>query len=419
MTNITAVRALLQHPLLCSFQEQQRQTSAHHNIFQFFGVTLDENVHSAFLAYLLNPMQRHGQGTTFLDAWLQWLQPHCHEPLSSHGAHVVTERVADQWGRIDIVAELRDGTLIAVENKVGAGEQEEQLARYGDWLRAQAGPGQRLLVFLTPDGRDGSTARAGQSVIRMSYDDLSRVLEQALRAVPDTAHSLRADVGQYIRLCRHLSTSLSELPMDAINTDILKLLDDPQHLQSALTLVRNVEVKTVEIRKEFLQHVIDVLNDRLLKELGDIDRTWVAMMQPGSESTFGIGHLSHFAHSYRCVVELWGDCASIGWTKAGPGRECSSPELSRDMSAKLQGKSDNWWLCRRTLPAAQWRALHTGRTEPELLLQLHADNQATKAMANLLAKEIWRCFHPFQEQVRKLPEFQLALPAATGCGLPG
>lgn len=215
MTDTIAVRALLQHPLLRTLQEQQRQTSTHHNIFQIFSLTLDENAHSSFLAYLLNPLERHGQGTVFLDAWLHWLRPRCLRPLSGHGAHVTPERYASQWGRIDIVAELRDGTLIAVENKVCAGEQEDQLTRYGNWLHEQPGPSQRLLVFLTPDGRKGTTARAGQPVIRMSYRDLAQVLEQALRTVPDAAHSLRADVGQYIRLCHHLHTLSFGKPVTA------------------------------------------------------------------------------------------------------------------------------------------------------------------------------------------------------------
>lgn len=413
MTDTTAVRALLQHPLLRTFQEQQRQSSAHHNIFQLFGLTLDENAHSAFLAYLLNPMERHGQDTAFLDAWLQWLRPRCSEPLSSHGAHIVAERYAGQWGRIDIVAELRNGTLIAVENKVCAGEQEDQLARYGDWLHAQPGPGQRLLVFLTPDGRNGTTARAGQPVIRMSYRDLAQVLEQALCTVPDTAHSLRADVKQYIQLCRHLHTSLSELPMDTCNTDILKLLDDPQHLQSALALVRNVEVKTQAIRTEFLQHVVSTLNDQLLDKFGNEDRTWSAMIEPGSTTIFGIGHAQRFTQNYRCVVELLNDSVSIGWRKARGGQICSSPELGQTMCKQLHAVPENWWLCQRTLPAAQWRALQIRTAASELLLQLQADNQAPHAMARQLAAEIWSCFEAFEQRVRELPEFEADVPAAT------
>lgn len=413
MTDTTAVRALLQHPLLRTLQEQQRQTSAHHNIFQLFGLTLDENAHSAFLAYLLNPMERHGQGTAFLDAWLQWLQPWCSEPLSGHGAHVTPERYAGLWGRIDIVAELRDGTLIAVENKVCAREQEDQLTRYGDWLRAQPGAGQRLLVFLTPDGRKGTTARAGQPVTRMTYRDLAQVLEQALRTVPDTAHSLRADVGQYIRLCRHLHTSLSELPMDTSNIDILKLLDDPQHLESALALVRNVEVKTQAIRTEFLQHVVSALNDRLREKFGNQDRTWAAMIEPGSATIFGIGHAQRFSQNYRCVVELLNDSVSIGWRKARGGQICSSPELGQIMCKQLHAVPENWWLSRRSLPTAQWCALQIRAAASELLLQLQADNQTTHAIARQLAVEVWNCFEAFEQQVRELPEFEAHVPAAT------
>lgn len=413
MPDTTAARALLQHPLLQVFHEQQRHTSAHHNIFQLFGLTLDENTHSTFLAYLLNPMECHSQGTAFLDAWLQWLQPWCSEPLSSHDAHVVTERYAGTWGRIDIVAELRDGTLIAVENKVRAGEQEDQLARYDDWLKAQPGPGQRLLIFLTPDGRDGITARARQPMIRMSYRDLAYLLEQALCAVPNTAHSLRADVGQYIRLCHHLHTSLSELPMDTSNSDILKLLDDPQHLQSALVLVRNVEVKTQTIRKEFLQHVVSALNTRLLDKFGSEDRIWSAMVEPESATIFGIGHTQRFTQNYRCVVELLNDSVSIGWRKTRGGQNCSSPELSRIMCQQLYGEPENWWLCRRTLPAAQWRSLQIRGAASELLLQLQVDNQATNAMAKHLATEIWDCFELFEQRVRELPEFQAHVPTAT------
>lgn len=410
MTDSTAIRTLLQHPTLHTLQEEQGRSSAHHNIFELLGLGQKETAHSAFLAYLLHPMGRHGQGATFLNAWLHWLhQQHGHPLLCGQGGHAMTERFAGHWGRIDIVVELRDGSVLAIENKVGAGEQDAQLARYGDWLQAQPGAGQRWLVFLTPDGRPGATARSGQPVIAMSYAQLADVLEGALHTVPQTAHALRADVTQYIRLCRHLHTSVSELPMHTIHTEILNLLDDPRHLQSALTLAQHVETKAQEIRATFQQHVLQALTEHL-EQLSCPQPFWSAMVDPRYTGVFGIGHAQHFTQHYCCVVEWLSNNVSIGWRKSEGSSHCAHPELSQQMCAQLQGKSEYWWLCRRTLPNAPWRILWTGSSAPEQLLQLQADNLGTHALAKELAQEIWACFALFEAQVRLLPSVESPCP---------
>lgn len=72
---IRRMRALLRDfkPLLDRLKDQRRQTASRFNVTEAFGVTRDELVHSQFIAYLLNPTERHDQGDVFLSLFLQCL----------------------------------------------------------------------------------------------------------------------------------------------------------------------------------------------------------------------------------------------------------------------------------------------------------------------------------------------------------
>ena len=84
--------------------------------------------------------------------------------------HVEIEKYAGVHGNLDIIIFCREiGYLLVVENKIGAGEQKDQLRRYARWLKSQSDNfATRQLVFLTPTGREAVTA-ADESYICLSY----------------------------------------------------------------------------------------------------------------------------------------------------------------------------------------------------------------------------------------------------------
>lgn len=420
---IRRARDLLQHPLVHDWvlteKVQRRLTSERHNIFEALGVAHKENYHSRFIGYLLSPSSEHDQGDVFLRALLQWLVPHpALSPMVRNSinaylsplvvrrtqARITTELDTGGYGRIDLVIELPGGTTIAIENKVYAGEQDEQLRRYWQWLRSPRPSGaaeNSALIFLTPDGRAGTTSAAQDAVVRMSYADLAHVLEQGAVTCPATASPLIQSVSQYTHLCRNIAIGTSN--MTKPNTDIQKLLDEPTQLEAAFMLAEQLEEKKKAILKGFALHVVECLNQKL-QEHGLYQKPWIASLEPGNEYIYGIGVEGAFGSNYRCVVEnQFKGWINVGWLNASQGTLCENPTLQNEMVKQTRGKTDNnWWLC----------VTEPFKNAPEVsplmdktsasVIQLHQDNRDAHALAQRLVREVWTLFIPFQERVLAL-----------------
>jgi hypothetical protein len=193
------------------FQEAQaaeelenRKSAPGFNIFDFFGDQRKELFHSHFLAYLFDPKESHGQGHLFLETFFETLPCYFPDPklsaeLIRQGTWIVEREVITRFGRLDIV--LRNpqiGALFVIENKVDAGEQSEQLARYGDYLAQtqlkKDNPNQGL-IFLTIDGHQALTG-ANTPHCQISYRQvIHKWLDDVLPRVE--ALTVRETVRQY------------------------------------------------------------------------------------------------------------------------------------------------------------------------------------------------------------------------------
>ncbi len=103
------------------------------NIFSILGVESKENkTHSNFIAELLNPNGSHLQGSVFLELFLETIE--YKNTLSFSSLNVIKEhhigrKTNSDGGRIDIL--ITDfNNYISIENKIYAGDQENQLIRY-------------------------------------------------------------------------------------------------------------------------------------------------------------------------------------------------------------------------------------------------------------------------------------------------
>lgn len=98
---------------------------------------------------------------------------------------------------IDIVVRItssQHSAIIGIENKIDAGEGDEQLGRYQDALN-RAFPNQAsFMVFLTPTGREPTTAISDHPVPTVSagYDLIVEALEEALRQAEPGSRSQHA-----------------------------------------------------------------------------------------------------------------------------------------------------------------------------------------------------------------------------------
>jgi hypothetical protein len=168
--------------------EEARLSAPGYNVFSVLGLSRSEvRTHSAMLAHLLNPQASHGQMSLFLRCFLE----HCAQkyagfPMPSdaveNGHWETLTELSTPYGRLDIVVRSPDLNFIfVIENKVDAGEQQDQLTRYGRWLAAhqQEYPSQALL-YLSVHGQPAYTA--GEfPYFRLSYrQDIPAWLERAL-----------------------------------------------------------------------------------------------------------------------------------------------------------------------------------------------------------------------------------------------
>jgi hypothetical protein len=120
--------------------------------FQF--IRQDEASLSKVIAWLLDPMQTHGQGARFLELFLEkfavaWPSESCAR------AKAATE-VAIKEGRLDVLVTSGDKILV-IENKPWAGDQPGQLCRYFSYLETNKKDSIYSIVYLTGDGDNPST----------------------------------------------------------------------------------------------------------------------------------------------------------------------------------------------------------------------------------------------------------------------
>ena len=133
------------------------------NNFNLFTVLLDisdeTRLHSRYLGHLLDPLGNHDCEALFLESFIKSLKI---DELSGFDCKAATVKLEKAFGdgRIDILIESAHWGAIAIENKIWAGEQSEQLERYDKFLEDKYRRHNRnaLLLFLTLDGRKSNTA---------------------------------------------------------------------------------------------------------------------------------------------------------------------------------------------------------------------------------------------------------------------
>ena len=172
------------------------------NVLEVLGVESDELSHSSFLAYLLRPSSKHDQGPRFLRSFLEWPRIN-HDAATPElkNAKVYTEYYASEFGRLDIVIFLHDGTFIVIENKVWATERPDQISDYQKWAEEMTrgkADGSRV-IFLTPDGRNPESVNSASTIAVscLSYSDLAAWL----KSINDIPPRLKTVLGMYGNLC--------------------------------------------------------------------------------------------------------------------------------------------------------------------------------------------------------------------------
>ena len=126
-------------------KEYDKQLAFNFNLFNFFSP--GENKVSEILGYFLNPKESHGQADLFLNSFVRQFTG---EALEIIKPEIYCEKAITNHRRIDLLLKL--GTkYIAIENKIWANDQNNQLQDYSNYLKKVSNENY-ILLYLTPYG---------------------------------------------------------------------------------------------------------------------------------------------------------------------------------------------------------------------------------------------------------------------------
>ena len=190
------------------------------NIFKACGVDHYEVTHSSIIAEFLNPKGSHGQGTLFVEAFIEKLKLQDFD-FSLNDIVVSTEYVIPN-GRFDIIIYNGDKQAIIIENKLYAQDQWMLLIKYDDYAKDKYSNGYRI-VYLTLD-EHLPTDEASNSVdfvpISYKFHIIDWLIQCKHLAIDKPL--IRETLNQYIL---HLKELTETTDMDSMNqNEIIKLL---------------------------------------------------------------------------------------------------------------------------------------------------------------------------------------------------
>ena len=133
----------------------------HFNLFDVLRASRTEIRHSNVLAWLLNPLENHNLGDSFIrmlcQEFVKGQQNINKDSMQLLLMDFYSFSVYREWKNIDILmVSDEEKIVIAIENKIGSHEHSNQLRRYKDTLTKEFPQYKKILIYLTPDGEEPS-----------------------------------------------------------------------------------------------------------------------------------------------------------------------------------------------------------------------------------------------------------------------
>tara|TARA_R110000868_G_scaffold363678_1_gene626019 strand:- start:21232 stop:22455 length:1224 start_codon:yes stop_codon:yes gene_type:complete len=249
------------------YDDLAEYSGEYYNVFDILGVRSDELSHSAILVNLLDAKGKHGQKDIFLKLFIEQIKPLLeNSKYSEHINSFDTEKaIANkeihigqvnlqkaEGGRVDIVVRSGDKHII-IENKIYAGDQNQQLMRYDNEYKNDP------IIYLTLNGDTPSESSKGNLVlgtdfICISYKvDISNWLQKCIKEMANKP-IIRETLNQYLFLIKSLTNQSNNNKM---SEEILKILmKDEDSFNSFVTLINSQNKLKAEILKKEFTHDI-------------------------------------------------------------------------------------------------------------------------------------------------------------------
>jgi hypothetical protein len=252
------------HELIAQHKWSRRNTSARFNVFGALAVEDLELFHSKFIAFLLNPTEKHDQSDRFLKSFLELVG--IAAPPNLETAEVHSEAPLPN-GRLDILIRIPSKLTVFIENKIWASDQEGQMPNYLRWLNASSiSTPVKAIVYLTRTGSIPNEPLHNvdtRQLHLLSYSRLAEWLETL--PLPDRLGSV---ISMYVETCRRVAgRNMSK----TYGPELIDLLTQPDNFETALNIVDCVETQRPAITQQFWENVRDRISARLLSSIHSVE----------------------------------------------------------------------------------------------------------------------------------------------------
>ncbi|WP_188051092.1 PD-(D/E)XK nuclease family protein [Flavobacterium sp. GP15] len=416
--------------------EFARITGEKFNIFSIMNMETDEvKTHSAIIAELLNPAGSHGQGSVFLDLFIEHLKNKFNTPSNQHikldsFGKLVNERICERtislnnnWadvtgGRIDIILE-DEKQICIIETKINAEDQDYQLIRYHNYAKNR---GKRFYIFyLTKEGKllsneteyphndyleDKSLAAVNVEGYNFHYEN-KQDYKSHLESNRSKAHihqclyypiSFEKDIKQWLEKCLEKTVSLpiiretllqylnliNKITNQSTNNKMSKEIVESMktNIISSFEISRNIEALKSELYNEFIEH----LKAYATKNEMTYNENW-----KNKSSEFGLFFKPKSwedNHLQICVIfdskNYMGLYVGISYL---PALNTTDKIKVRTKFKENGFKENDWWIWKYTENkdwadnAETWKSVATGQESKEYLEVINIINEILRVQS--------------------------------------
>ena len=236
------------------------------NIFRIQGIASDEVKTCRFIRELLDPKGSHGQGTIFLQNFMEEVIKVDKLSFSIDdykNARVVCEEQTSEMRRIDIVIRIQN-RIFPIEVKIYAKDQDEQCFDYYKYV-VEKDPGAKV-YYLTLDGHEPSEKSKGKlsegDYICLSFDeDIIRWLNNCVKMQEiEQIYSVREIIIQFRNSINELTCIHREKYEMAIKDMIEESYDN---VVAAMQIAKVLSDVKADKMREIFRRI-----DKYIKELG-------------------------------------------------------------------------------------------------------------------------------------------------------
>ncbi len=252
-------------------EERLRATKGRFNLFTtLLGIGDETRLHSRFITHLLNSDPEHNPNhdcrRLFLDLFIDTIFES--NVLSDKNAKKTfkdikekkcvlarTERPADER-RIDIYAKFNDA-IIAIENKIWAGEQADQICDYKKYIdKVNPKPDNNFLFYLTLDGKESETSNGAEYFCLSYKEHILKWLEKCLEATYKYVNINQA-IQQYQNVIKQLTHQTME------NEDMKKIIKMIEEKPLIIKYQKEINDSVEILKQEWRQRFWKMLKEKL------------------------------------------------------------------------------------------------------------------------------------------------------------